>query len=476
MSEALGTKDQSDEIATKPAEDEDLTVISNNNYKTTRDDAEVADTETAQDVGDSETESEMKVSAVDRVKDQVETTAANLSMPRTGSSTSPDCPADFSRTAAPRNQRPQSRSLAFSIDRIMARRNDDVGGTSAAAKSDDVTTMEDSCRDDGLPQTAAPRGHSRRWAPPPAGLPAAASAAGAEVRRQTFEEELSSLGPASWASWLSRLQRETNELQRLASDCRRHQLTDWRCSLPLSHLVGRVSQPFYRQFQTSHVTSWLLDAAARRTVAGATSSLAGVNRQPATTLPAGQLAGLRPDSEQRRQAVHATLPGASRPAEASDGGGGRRGWTATDLFTKTSPRETPKFAASGALDLSRRSAHDERPQTSNVTAAFQSRQDAAKKQPDAGLQWTTTTTDLKNSLKNVVNQDLERPAKQIACPVCGKMFNAHYNLTRHMPVHTGARPFICKVCSLAIHLVQIIIIIIIIRFVKRQNVKRLPWR
>lgn len=27
------------------------------------------------------------------------------------------------------------------------------------------------------------------------------------------------------------------------------------------------------------------------------------------------------------------------------------------------------------------------------------------------------------------------------------MFNAHYNLTRHMPVHTGARPFVCKLCG-----------------------------
>uniref|UniRef100_A0A1I7XRM0 C2H2-type domain-containing protein n=1 Tax=Heterorhabditis bacteriophora TaxID=37862 RepID=A0A1I7XRM0_HETBA len=33
------------------------------------------------------------------------------------------------------------------------------------------------------------------------------------------------------------------------------------------------------------------------------------------------------------------------------------------------------------------------------------------------------------------------------CKQCGKQFNAHYNLTRHMPVHTGARPFTCKVLS-----------------------------
>ncbi|KXJ12228.1 fez family zinc finger protein 2 [Exaiptasia diaphana] len=37
--------------------------------------------------------------------------------------------------------------------------------------------------------------------------------------------------------------------------------------------------------------------------------------------------------------------------------------------------------------------------------------------------------------------------KTFTCEVCGKVFNAHYNLTRHMPVHTGARPFKCKICG-----------------------------
>lgn len=48
---------------------------------------------------------------------------------------------------------------------------------------------------------------------------------------------------------------------------------------------------------------------------------------------------------------------------------------------------------------------------------------------------------VKRPLVNSKNQ------KTFSCPECGKLFNAHYNLTRHMPVHTGARPFICKVCG-----------------------------
>ncbi|XP_040215055.1 fez family zinc finger protein 2 isoform X1 [Rana temporaria] len=42
---------------------------------------------------------------------------------------------------------------------------------------------------------------------------------------------------------------------------------------------------------------------------------------------------------------------------------------------------------------------------------------------------------------------LDGKPKIFTCEVCGKVFNAHYNLTRHMPVHTGARPFVCKVCG-----------------------------
>ncbi|XP_025108411.1 LOW QUALITY PROTEIN: uncharacterized protein LOC112572761 [Pomacea canaliculata] len=42
---------------------------------------------------------------------------------------------------------------------------------------------------------------------------------------------------------------------------------------------------------------------------------------------------------------------------------------------------------------------------------------------------------------------ISKSQKTFTCGECGKVFNAHYNLTRHMPVHTGARPFVCKICG-----------------------------
>lgn len=45
------------------------------------------------------------------------------------------------------------------------------------------------------------------------------------------------------------------------------------------------------------------------------------------------------------------------------------------------------------------------------------------------------------------NSQIPKQQKSFECGECGKVFNAHYNLTRHMPVHTGARPFVCKVCG-----------------------------
>ncbi|XP_075217768.1 uncharacterized protein LOC142322578 [Lycorma delicatula] len=61
---------------------------------------------------------------------------------------------------------------------------------------------------------------------------------------------------------------------------------------------------------------------------------------------------------------------------------------------------------------------------------------------------TVSTTNSSNQLKEASTES--RPAnkhKTFTCTDCGKVFNAHYNLTRHMPVHTGARPFVCKICG-----------------------------
>lgn len=54
-------------------------------------------------------------------------------------------------------------------------------------------------------------------------------------------------------------------------------------------------------------------------------------------------------------------------------------------------------------------------------------------------------TESKSALNTPTSNSVKQ--KSFECGECGKVFNAHYNLTRHMPVHTGARPFVCKICG-----------------------------
>ena len=52
-------------------------------------------------------------------------------------------------------------------------------------------------------------------------------------------------------------------------------------------------------------------------------------------------------------------------------------------------------------------------------------------------------SDVQTTMSSTVSSLSTNSAKTFTCTECGKVFNAHYNLTRHMPVHTGARPFVC---------------------------------
>ena len=51
---------------------------------------------------------------------------------------------------------------------------------------------------------------------------------------------------------------------------------------------------------------------------------------------------------------------------------------------------------------------------------------------------TESTKEFKDNLLETREKKFQNKAqKTFTCQECGKMFNAHYNLTRHMPVHTG---------------------------------------
>ena len=434
MSEVSSVKYQTEEVSMKSAENDDCfsgsNTINNNNYKITRNDAQVVEAERcvrSQDSDHVETQPEVKLCAdedTEKNKDE------NLSMLSTVSS---DCPLDSSTTSERCSAGPKSGLLSFSIDRIMAR-NDEVSGVKReTATSEEVITSEGSPRERPQ-QTPEQRGPSRHWTQ--SELPTAAA-----TRRPNFEGELRNQAAASW---LSRLQQEATELHQLAT-ARRHQQAnlDWRSSSSLSALIGHVSPlMLYRHLQSSLASSWL--EAARHISPRTSSSRSSQHTQlqPATMTMPGRLAW-RTDSVRR----HTPYPGPSKTTAGKlDGVGGPQNSTAADWSSRNKVPEVPKYASSGALDLSRHSNIDGHSQSTTDTPVFDttsSKYNIQKKQSDATM-WMPAV-DLKNSLEKIVNEDVERPAKQISCPVCGKTFNAHYNLTRHMPVHTGARPYICKV-------------------------------
>lgn len=69
-------------------------------------------------------------------------------------------------------------------------------------------------------------------------------------------------------------------------------------------------------------------------------------------------------------------------------------------------------------------------QTSRTTSTVVPPQNPPPPPPNNNARKNTTSSPSRSSPNN--NKQRTYP-----CNECGKIFNAHYNLTRHMPVHTG---------------------------------------
>jgi len=94
----------------------------------------------------------------------------------------------------------------------------------------------------------------------------------------------------------------------------------------------------------------------------------------------------------------------------------------------------------------------------------------SRKQCEIEPRWQLITTGLSIATKV---DDLKWPWTSIHCSVIVESIEMHV----HMTSKYGSRVLLATYAAiLLIRIARLIIIIIIIRFVKRQNVKRLPWR
>ncbi|KRX84967.1 Fez family zinc finger protein 2 [Trichinella sp. T6] len=109
-----------------------------------------------------------------------------------------------------------------------------------------------------------------------------------------------------------------------------------------------------------------------------------------------------------------------------------------------------QLAIKGPKELEERQSHMSSPRVdATINQQVESNQIPAEIQTENSQEQKSVASTSKASPKrsSPTTQQQQAKTKTFVCPDCGKVFNAHYNLMRHMPVHTGARPFVCKMCG-----------------------------
>ncbi|KRY14946.1 Fez family zinc finger protein 2 [Trichinella patagoniensis] len=109
-----------------------------------------------------------------------------------------------------------------------------------------------------------------------------------------------------------------------------------------------------------------------------------------------------------------------------------------------------QLAIEGPKELEERQSHMSSPRVdATINQQVESNQIPAEIQTENSQEQKSVASTSKASPKrsSPTTQQQQAKTKTFVCPDCGKVFNAHYNLMRHMPVHTGARPFVCKMCG-----------------------------